>query len=440
MFNNALDNENRDLILFVNSFIRDYVVVDLLGTGTFGQVVECRHLGTGQTVAIKVIKNQPAYFQQAWMEIYMLRRIHDCHGERAVNLVVRLFDHFVFHNHLCLVFEKLGINLFELVQQNGYRGLDLGFIRRVTRQLLVVLRILADCDIIHCDLKPENILLRNRNSVDVKLIDFGSACQESHVGYTYVQSRFYRAPEVLLGSQYTSKIDLWSLGCIAGELYLGLPLFPGACEHDMVTRIFEMIGPPSDGMLERCRNSTKYFWMDEHGSSGSKYNLKSDEEYAIENSSSIQNWKRYFGRRSLREIIMHDLRRTEAPTPNNMKECFADFLLGLLQIDPNDRWDAEQASRHPFVAEPHLFTEVSIARSDDVPSYDQATDSRRSPVTPIRSSPLSSGGLIRSRSETAAWTVTLDPLLRARLEDQSQNLSLPKFKFGSFSSPSPPTG
>lgn len=74
------------------------------------------------------------------------------------------------------------------------------------------------------------------------MIDFGSACHERQTVYTYIQSRFYRSPEVLLGIPYTAAIDMWSLGCIAVELFLGLPLFPGTSEYNQITRIVEMLG------------------------------------------------------------------------------------------------------------------------------------------------------------------------------------------------------
>ncbi len=87
--------------------------------------------------------------------------------------------------------------------------------------------VLRSASIIHCDLKPENILLTDAASGQLKLIDFGSACFEGRTVYSYIQSRFYRCPEVVLGGTYGASIDMWSFGCVAAELFLGLPLFPG---------------------------------------------------------------------------------------------------------------------------------------------------------------------------------------------------------------------
>ena len=99
-------------------------------------------------------------------------------------------------------------------------------------QILDALIVLRDASIIHCDLKPENILLASPSPTggslgQLKLIDFGSACFEGRTFFSYIQSRFYRSPEVLLGLSYNAAIDMWSFGCVAAELFLGLPLFPG---------------------------------------------------------------------------------------------------------------------------------------------------------------------------------------------------------------------
>jgi len=100
-------------------------------------------------------------------------------------------------------------------------------IRRFSIQILVSLKFLKERKIIHCDLKPENILLKHSGKSGIKLIDFGSSCYEKEIIYSYIQSRYYRAPEITLETGYGTMIDMWSFGCIIAELYLGSPLFPG---------------------------------------------------------------------------------------------------------------------------------------------------------------------------------------------------------------------
>jgi dual specificity tyrosine-phosphorylation-regulated kinase 1 len=96
---------------------------------------------------------------------------------------------------------------------------------------------LSEVSIIHCDMKPENILLRHPRRSAIKVIDFGSSCRTNEKLYTYIQSRFYRSPEVLLGCEFSCPIDMWSLGCILVELHTGEPLFDGRDEYDQMCKV-----------------------------------------------------------------------------------------------------------------------------------------------------------------------------------------------------------
>jgi dual specificity protein kinase YAK1 len=87
--------------------------------------------------------------------------------------------------------------------------------------------------------------LYRKDNLNVKIIDLGSACFEGFAIFQYIQSRYYRSPEVLLGLPYDTAIDMWSLGCICAELFLGIPIFPGNSEYDQLSRIIEILGPPS---------------------------------------------------------------------------------------------------------------------------------------------------------------------------------------------------
>jgi serine/threonine protein kinase len=91
---------------------------------------------------------------------------------------------------------------------------------------------LPNVSIIHCDLKPENIMIREVGKSGIKIIDFGSSCMAGQSMYKYIQSRYYRAPEVLLELPYGTPIDIWSAGCILAELYTGSPLFIGTDKVD----------------------------------------------------------------------------------------------------------------------------------------------------------------------------------------------------------------
>jgi dual specificity tyrosine-phosphorylation-regulated kinase 2/3/4 len=129
------------------------------------------------------------------------------------------------------------------------KGFSLRLIRKFAQSILECLELLKRKNIIHCDLKPENILLREKGKSAVKIIDFGSACFENYTMYQYIQSRAYRAPEVIFGCKYNTPIDMWSLGCILAELYTGHTLFPGGDEDDQIACIMEMLGMPPAAIL-----------------------------------------------------------------------------------------------------------------------------------------------------------------------------------------------
>ncbi|MCO5588482.1 hypothetical protein L7F22_042439 [Adiantum nelumboides] len=218
--NGDLDNENNDLILAVNDVLVNedtkhrYIIKDLLGSGTFGQVAKCWGDERNSFVAIKVIKNHPAYEKQAIVEVSILKLLNAKYDPDDKHHIVRVFEHFMYKEHLCIVFEMLSLNLFELLKVNNLRGISLNLIRSFSKQILTALAVLRDASIIHCDLKPENILLTTcLASAELKLIDFGSACRENRTVYSYIQSRFYRSPEVLLGHEYPTLTEHMNMEC-----------------------------------------------------------------------------------------------------------------------------------------------------------------------------------------------------------------------------------
>ncbi|CAB4271784.1 unnamed protein product [Prunus armeniaca] len=372
VLNDGYDNVNSDLILTVNFVLvnldtqRRYVVKDVLGHGTFGQVAKCWVPETNSFVAVKIIKNQPAYYQQALVEVSILTTLNKKYDPEDKHHIVRIYDHFVYHRHLCICFELLDTNLYELIKINHFRGLSLTIVQLFSKQILHGLALLKDAGIIHCDLKPENILLcTSVKPAEIKIIDFGSACMEDRTVYSYIQSRYYRSPEVLLGYQYTTSIDMWSFGCIVAELFLGLPLFPGASEFDLLRRMIEILGgQPPDCVLKEAKNTSKFFKCIrsvhnvENGelsaSRKSAYQALTEEEYEARELKRPSIGKEYFNRMNLEEIVTNYPYRKNLPKEDVVKEsqirlALVDFLKGLVEFDPAKRWSPFQASKHPFV-------------------------------------------------------------------------------------------
>ncbi|KAG2660890.1 hypothetical protein PVAP13_1KG466000 [Panicum virgatum] len=342
-----------------------YVVQEMLGQGTFGQVAKCWDAETNNYVAVKVIKNQPAFYQQAIMEVSLLSLLNEKFDPDDQHHIVRMLDFFLYQNHLCIAFEMLGHNLYELLKRNSLRGLQMKYVRTFSRQILDALIVMKDAGIIHCDLKPENILIAPsvKTAAGVKVIDFGSACMEGKTIYSYIQSRYYRSPEVLLGYPYTTAIDMWSFGCIVAELFIGLPLFPGASEYDVLCRMIEILGAqPPDDLLREAKNTGRFFkhvasiypGSEARNGTGSAYRILSEDEIEARESKRPKVGRWYFPRGRLdRLIFTYPWKNSSEGTllETEKADCLAlvDFLRGLVEFDPNKRWSPLQASYHPFI-------------------------------------------------------------------------------------------
>ncbi|PON86597.1 Serine/threonine protein kinase [Trema orientale] len=324
--------ENKDLPIVLNTVIAGrYYVTEYLGSAAFSKVVQAHDLHTGVDVCLKIIKNDKDFFDQSLDEIKLLKLVNkndpadECH-------ILRLYDYFYHQEHLFIVCELLRANLYEFQKFNQESGGEAYFTLRrlqvITRQCLEALEFLHDLGIIHCDLKPENILIKSYKRCEIKVIDLGSSCFQSDNLCLYVQSRSYRAPEVILGLPYDNKIDLWSLGCILAELCSGEVLFPNDGVVLILARIIGLLGPIDLDMLERGRESSKYF-----SEEFDLYHLNEETdqlEYIIPEESSLED----------------HLRVTDIG--------FIDFLRSLLEINPQRRLTAKEALQHPWLSQIYL--------------------------------------------------------------------------------------
>ncbi|KAG6038604.1 hypothetical protein E4U41_004000 [Claviceps citrina] len=297
-----------------------YEIVDVLGKGSFGQVVRCIDHKHGVLVAIKIIRNKKRFHQQALVEVNILAKLREWDPKNRHSMV-NFTQSFYFRGHLCISTELLDMNLYEFIKAHSFRGFSLKIIRRFTKQILASLVLLKQRKVIHCDLKPENILLGHPLHSEIKVIDFGSSCFEHEKVYTYIQSRFYRSPEVILGMTYGMPIDMWSVGCILAELYTGLPIFPGENEQEQLACIMEVFGPPEKHLIEK--STRKKLFFDSMG----KPRL----------SVSSKGRRRRPSSKTLQQVLKCD------------DEVFLDFIARCLRWDPERRLRPEDAVRHEFI-------------------------------------------------------------------------------------------
>ncbi|KAG0722127.1 Dual specificity tyrosine-phosphorylation-regulated kinase 2 [Chionoecetes opilio] len=207
-------------------------------------------------------------------------------------------------------------------------GFSLSLIKRFAHSLVQCLKLLHRENIIHCDLKPENVLLKQRGSSSIRIIDFGSSCYVHQRVYTYIQSRFYRSPEVILGLPYGLSIDMWSLGCILAELYTGYPLFPGENEVEQLACIMEVLALPPHHLLIAA--SRRRLFFDSKGNPRCVTNSKGK--------------KRRPGSRDVASV----LKCSDA--------LFVHFISRCLEWDPSTRMTPEEALQHDWVLSSHAST------------------------------------------------------------------------------------
>jgi len=336
-----------------------FVVMGLSGSGAFCKVWSAFDRQKGERVCIKVIGNRKLHSDQSRREIKILKFLAEQSAKTAAGAaasVVPLRGAFVFREHQCLAFPKLAYNLYELLKHQNFEGLSLKLVRKFSVQILQTLALLADrsVQLVHCDLKPENIMVMKHHQTKVNIIDFGSACFCDEQGSMYVQSRFYRSPEVLLGLPYSCKIDMWSFGCILFELYTGRPLFTGKDGDDQLKKICTILGQPSPAMVKQSSKKDCSTQLEGQQPTQDHNNRFRALGYAV-----ISN------RVNLGDISVDDSGRV---TDENFLH-FVDLMTKCLDLDPSTRITPAQALKHPFAQKlaEQSQSEVVGPRLDSVP-------------------------------------------------------------------------
>uniref|UniRef100_A0A669DTX8 Protein kinase domain-containing protein n=1 Tax=Oreochromis niloticus TaxID=8128 RepID=A0A669DTX8_ORENI len=240
--------------------MNSYRIISVIGEGTYGTVAKCVKMADRKIVAIKMMKDQDQKDPFKNQELAALQKLKACNSSKYN--IVEWYQAFTVCGHLCLEFEFLEKSLLDLLEERFCEPLSLKAIRPIVIQIAVALSHLKSIGTIHADLKLENIMLvkNPQEPYRIKIIDFGLACETSaaEVG-SYIQSRPYRSPEIILGLPFTEAIDIWSLGCIAVSLYTGSLLYPGKTEYAMLRYITETQGELPEKMLNCGQETAKYF-------------------------------------------------------------------------------------------------------------------------------------------------------------------------------------
>ncbi|NXP59638.1 CLK2 kinase, partial [Chloropsis cyanopogon] len=334
------DDDEGHLIYRVGDWLQErYEIISTLGEGTFGRVVQCMdHRRGGARVALKIIKNVEKYKEAARLEINVLEKINEKDPENT-NLCVRMFDWFDYHGHMCISFELLGLSTFDFLKDNNYLPYPIHQVRHMAFQVCQAVKFLHDNKLTHTDLKPENILFVNSDyelsynlekkrdersvkSTAIRVVDFGSATFDHEHHSTIVSTRHYRAPEVILELGWSQPCDVWSIGCIIFEYYVGFTLFQTHDNREHLAMMERILGPIPSRMVRKTRKQ-KYFYhgrldWDENTSAG---------RYVREN--------------------CKPLRRYLTSEAEDHHRLF-DLIESMLEYEPSKRVTLAEALKHPF--------------------------------------------------------------------------------------------
>ncbi|KAM4562286.1 homeodomain-interacting protein kinase 1 isoform 3-T3 [Odontesthes bonariensis] len=399
------------------SMSNSYEVLEFLGRGTFGQVAKCWKRGTNEIVAIKILKNHPSYARQGQIEVSILSRLSTENADEFN--FVRSYECFQHKNHTCLVFEMLEQNLYDFLKHSKFSPLLLKCIRPILQQVATALMKLKSLGLIHADLKPENIMLVDplRQPYRVKVIDFGSASHVSKaVCSTYLQSRYYRAPEIILGLPFCEAIDMWSLGCVIAELFLGWPLYPGASEYDQIRYISQTQGLPAEYLLSAGTKTSRFFNRGPD-SSYPLWRLKTPAEHEAEMGIKSKEARKYIFNclDDMMQVNMTTLEGTDILAEKADRREFIDLLKKMLTLDADKRITPMKTLNHPFVNMTHL---LHFPHSSHVKSCFQNMD-----ICKRRCSTFENGKTMFASTNTPSAATNLTVTFSSQLNQHNQMAS-----------------
>ncbi|CAJ0760598.1 22729_t:CDS:10, partial [Entrophospora sp. SA101] len=340
LVDNYDDAEGYYRVLLGEMLENRYHVHNNLGKGVFSSVVKAKDTKENIDVAIKIIRNNETMYRAGLKELNILKKIMDADPDHKKH-IIRLFRHFEHKGHLCLVFESLSMNLREVLKRFGKDvGINIKAVRIYAQQLFLSLSLLKKCNILHADIKPDNILVSESKNT-LKMCDLGSASDASENDITpYLVSRFYRAPEIILGLPYDFSLDMWSVGCTLYELYTGKILFPGRSNNQMLKLMMELKGKFSNKILRKGQFVDQHFDQD--------LNFLYHETDRISNKEVV---KPIVFTKPTRDLKARLLSKTShmAEEETRLLNAFVDLLEKCLNLNPEKRLTVREALMHPFV-------------------------------------------------------------------------------------------
>ncbi|KAG6614350.1 CMGC/DYRK/PRP4 protein kinase [Phytophthora cinnamomi] len=332
-----------------------YRVLGNVGKGVFSTVLRCQCIsplktaggGSLNVVAVKLIRNNDIMRDAAQTELKLLSELGE-RDSRDKKHCIRLLDSFTHRNHVAMVFEPMQMNVREAMKKFGGKGgISIQAVRVFSKHLLIALNHLESCGVIHADIKPDNILLDEKQTT-IKLCDFGSAFKMD-VGKQdptpYLVSRFYRAPEIVLGLAYDKAVDMWSVGCCLYEMFTGKVMFPGSTNNEMLKFFMELKGKIPNKLIKKHRQAyIDQFEMEPHFTEDLKF--CSRESDRVTGKPILRLMETIKTKNDLAGSLM----AAKSATDDRKQVLELRSLLDrMFTLDPSKRISVRDALAHPFV-------------------------------------------------------------------------------------------
>ncbi|KAG8184590.1 hypothetical protein JTE90_005204 [Oedothorax gibbosus] len=332
------------------TILRRYHNLKPIGSGAQGIVCAAFDTLTEQNVAIKKLSRpfqNVTHAKRAYREFKLMKLVNHKNIIGLLNAFTpqKTMEEF---QDVYLVMELMDANLCQVIQMD----LDHERMSYLLYQMLCGIKHLHSAGIIHRDLKPSNIVVRG--DCTLKILDFGLARTAGggapFMMTPYVVTRYYRAPEVILGMGYKDNVDIWSVGCIMGEMIRGTVLFPGTDHIDQWNKIIEQLGTPSAEFLRRLQPTVRNY---------------------------VENRPRYAGY-AFDRLFPDALFPADSSEHSRLKACQArDLLSRMLVVDPERRISVEEALLHPYA---RVWYDEGEVNAPAPGPYDHSVDEREHTV------------------------------------------------------------
>lgn len=296
-----------------------FEMITILGSGKHSKVVKCFDHQWKEYVAIKILSSKQTRQQRA-TEMKILAQLN----QNGSKTICHTQSYFIFRDHICLIFDVMNKSVFQLMSLNHMNTLSPRLVRAMTQDVIHAMADYKKLGVLHGCINSTNIVLVPNTNAEFKLIDFSNAYFEDNKpeGYQLEIEEHYRPPEMILGHQYNSTIDMWCLGVLITHILIGHPVFNGKDELEQLSMMTEIMGNPSPELIEASRKRDDFF--------------DDENQLLVEIENPLYK---------IREPASLSIRTALSTTDAQL----CDFLMKIFVWEPENRLKIEDALEHPYI-------------------------------------------------------------------------------------------